>query len=418
MKVLDGREPRKMKRFAALILFVASSASAQLVVPWKVETLSIPSSQAGDLAIVTTNGGLVVGCDTAQIGGYGWIPFSGQLAQVVQTGPLRSADARGPFLFVTTINSALFAFFDGDAGLEPLNTPSMSILSAGFVALRQKDEDDFMLAVTRTASVQRWDIHIEDGGVAFTPIDQVTLPGVPGGMVADDRNGNLFITHPTRGVVLLEAPTGGTPMPTYIGSIDSGMYGPGLSGIALLPLKDGGVWVLTTNTVAQTVVAHELNKISNTLDFMGAAAIGAPDGGMARAALPAHLDTTLVPLPNFPKGMLAVHDGFSANYKLVSLETFDQFIPLPDLAYRDAGFDAGSVDAGTADAGGSDAGTSDGGADAGRRDGGGGGGGTTPGPGNGVDPMPQGCSCGNPLLVFLPAFLLLWWIRRPRISRS
>lgn len=406
-----------MNRLAPLTLLVASAASAQ-VVPWAVETQSIPSAQAGDVAIITTNGGLVVGCDTAQVGAYGWVPFNGMLAQILPTGALRGADARGPYLFVTTSNNGLFAFFDGDAGVEPLNPPSRSVLSAGFVALRQKDDDDFMLAVTRTATVQRWDIHIEDGGVAFTDIDTVTIPGVPGGIAADDRTGNLFLTVPTRGVVMIDAPTGGAATTTFVGSIDSGTFGPGIGGIALLPLKDGGVWVLTTNPQGQTVVVHEFNTIGTSLDFIGAAAIGTPDGGMARAALPMHLDTTLAPLPGFSKGMVVVHDGVSANYKLVSLEAFDQVIPLPDLAYRDAGFDAGDVDAGPGSDGGSDAGLpSDAGqSDGGRRDGGGGGGGIV-GPGNGVDP-PPGCSCGNPLLVFLPAFLLLWWIRRPRSSWS
>ena len=400
-----------MIRHAALFVVVATSALGQ-VVPWAAETTSIPSAQAGDLAIVTTNGGLLVGTDTAQVGAYGWVPLNGQLAQVVPLGALKSADARGPFLFVTSQNSALFAFFDGDAGLEQLNPPSFSILSAGFVALRAKGGDDFMLAVTRTASVQRWDVHIEDGGVSFMPIDQVTLPQVPGGIAADDRTGNLFITQPTRGVLLLGPPTGGAATPTFVASIDAGQLGATIGGVALLPLRDGGVWVLTANPASATIVAHELNQSSGTLDFVGAAAIGAPDGGAARAALPGHLDTTLAALPGFPKGLLAVHDGVLANYKLVSLEALDRVIPLPELAW-DASVDGGDLDAGSS----SDGGALDGGApDGGRRDGGLIIGGGVSGPGQGIEPMPQ-CSCGSPLLLFLPALLLLWWIRRPAFRR-
>lgn len=398
---------------ATTALCLASLVQAQTVVRWDVETQAIPSTQAGDVAIVGTHGGLVVGVDTAQIGGYAYTPATGQLAKIIPIGPLKSADARGPFLFLTTANNGLFAYFDdADAGLVQLEPLSFSILSAGFVALRDKGNSDFTLHVTRTASVERWDLHVEDGGVQFTSIDQVTLPQVPNGVAVDDRNGNLFITVP-RGVLLLPAPGGGSNTAAFIASTDAGQLGPQPGGVALLPLRDGGVWVLTTNATGPTVVVHELNQVNTTLDFIGAVAIGAPDGGAARAALPLHVDATLASLPGFPRGLVAVHDGVSANYKLVSLQGFDDAFPIPPLTNED---DGGVEDAGSTDAGATDGGQSDGGRDGGTGGASGGFGGNG-GNGIGPDPMPAGCSCGDPLLVFLPVMLGVWWIRRLRFSR-
>jgi hypothetical protein len=198
-----------------------------------------------------------------------------------------------------------------------------------------------------------------------------------------------------------------------VASIDAGQLGATIGGLALLPLADGGTWIITTNPAAEVLVASEFDPSVPILNVMGSAAVGPPDGGSARARVPQHLASTTTPMPGFPSGMLVVHDTTLANYKLVSLEPLASVLSIPPLDIpvepdagmrSDAGSDAGSGDGGTGDGGTTDAGrpTSDGG-----------GGGSGPGPGAGVDPPPS-CSCGNPLLVFLPALLLLWWIRRPR----
>ncbi|MFT3714228.1 MAG: hypothetical protein QM817_41725 [Archangium sp.] len=393
-------------RFALLLGLVASVALAQpIVVPWSTETTSIPSSQAGDPAIITTSGGFVIGTDTAQIGAYSYTP-TGALQQVIGLGPLKSADSRGPLLFVATANSAIHAFIDlGDGGLGQVAPLSFSVLSAGFIALQDVHDGGFVLHVTRTATLQRFSVNIEDGGLIYAPLDQLNLPQVPAGITVDDRNGNVFITLPTMGVVLIE-PLGN---PQFVASIDAGQLGATIGGLTLLPLVDGGTWVLTTNPQAEVIVASEFNSSVPGLTVMGSAAIGAPDGGSVRARLPQHLASTLQPMPGFPKGMLAVQDTTLANYKLVSLEPLANLLQIPGVDFPP------EPDSGVSDGGRTDGGVTDGGADGGA-DGGGttgpGGGGTGPGGGR-MDP-PTGCSCGNPLLVFLPALLLLWWIRRPR----
>jgi hypothetical protein len=400
---------------ALLLLVVASAPAFAQVVPWKAETSSIPSVQAGDPAVTSlaVDGGrapVVVGTDTAQVGVYLWNADAGVL-QVIGLGASRSADALGDFVVVSVAAGSLHFFGPlPDAGLFGEFLPTGHLMpSAGAVALTALD-GGLQVWVERSGRVDTFDVVVSDGGLSLALLGSVMLAQPASGIAVDRRNGRLFASQPTRGIVA--ADRGG--MAKFVASIDAGRLGGTVGGLVVLPLQDGGTWVLTANASTEQVAAHELVESPPELVFIGQVQLGQPDGGARRVRLPGFLAATTAPLVDFPRGLLAVHDGVSANYKLVSLEDFDPVLPLPPLATEEGGV---PLDAGAAADAGADAGVSDGGQDAGldggRRDGGGGGGGTT-GPGSGTSTDPMGCTCAHPALVFLPALLVLWWIRRPR----
>jgi len=393
-----------MKTFLFSLL-VAGAAFAQ-VVPWKAETTSIPSAQAGDPAFVFLDRpgdagiddagvALVIGTDTAQTGVYTFGP-GGVLEQIVPLGLVNAADARGSLLLVAQANGAVVSFEVGDGGLTRLAPLGVAVPTPGRLALTDNHDGGFEVWVdTSSTTLQHFSItrDAQPQTLSFTPQPSVVIPQVPAGLVSDDRDGRLYLSFANLGVAALEL-DGGL---NFVISIDGGQLGPVVGGVELFPMADGGTLLFTASPSTAKIVVHQVAGQQST--FITQFALGAPDGGPTRANLMRHLALFPSGFPDFPLGALIVQDGVLANYKLVSLADVAPLVPqlVPPAA----------VDGGTS-------------LDGGVRDGGsgpsGGGPGGVPGggmPSGGVDPVAT-CGCTSAPLALLPAFLLLWWIRRPR----
>jgi hypothetical protein len=401
------------RTFAAYLCVVSSSALAQVVVPWASETASIPSNVAGDpttvsRTVVLDDGGLatqtgVVGTDTVQNGAYVF-NLDGTVAELIALGPVSAVDARDDLLFVTNPNLGLQAFVLGDAGFRQLNPVSFNVPGPGPIAVRAVDDATTELWVdTRSTTLRRFTVRRDGGALTYTAEPNLTLPQASSGLAVDPRTGQLYVAEPSLGILQVD-PDG---QRRFVVSIDAGQLGAVVGGVDLLPLLDGGAWLFSAVASQDLVAVHEVDA-PNGSTLVGTFEVGAGDGGAGRARLPAHLDLFTQPVPGFPRGLLTVHDGVVANYKIVNLVDVDAVFPFPPTWPADAGaaLDGGTVDAGT-----------DGGTDGGTvtRDGGtiGGGGGGGPRPGFGPDREPKGCGCSSPSILILP-LMLLWWIRRFR----
>ncbi len=390
-------------------LVCCNVALAQTVVPWTSQTSSIASTQAGDPAFVslprTGDAGvdLIIGTDTAQTGVYTW-NADGQLKQLIPLGLVAAADARGTLVVVAQSNGALITFeASADGGLTRLLPVSQSVPTPGHVALRALDDAGFEVWVdTSSPTLRHFALNrLSAAELQYFPLADVAVPQTPSGLAVDDRTGRVYVALPTLGVVAVEP----DQQVNFVISIDAGQLGPVVGGLDLYPAADGGTLLFSTSPSQETIVVHQVDGLQAT--WVAAFAVHQPGNRSVRARLPRHLDVYEHAFEGFPRGALIVHDGVSANYKLVSLADVDDAgisIPPP--------FEMGeSVDAGLLP----DGGTTDGGT---ARDGGpsGGGGGTGGQPGNmpGIDPTPTPCGCTGGPLVILPALLLLWWIRRPR----
>jgi len=389
----------------------ASSALAQLVVPWAAETASIPSTVAGDPTAISRtftldDGGLaiqtaIVGTDTVQNGAYVF-NLDGTVAQLLPLGPVNSVDARDDLLFVTNPNLGLQAFVLGDGGFQQLGPAFFNVQSPGPIVSLAVDADTTDLWVdTRSTTLRRFTARRDGGAVGYTPQLNLTLAQAASGLAVDPRTGQLYVAQPSRGILQID-PDGQS---RFVVSIDGGQLGAVVGGIDVLPLLDGGTWLFSAVASRDRVAVHQIDTINGST-LVGTFEVGAPDGGAARARLPGHLDLVTQPLPGFPRGLLTLHDGVVANYKIVNLVDVDAVLPFPPTWPGDGG--NASTDAGTSDAG-TDGGTTD----AGMRDGGTIGGGGGPRPPVGSDPEPRGCGCPCPSVLFLP-LLLLCWIRRSR----
>lgn len=397
-----------MKTFL-LSLLVATSAFAQLV-PWTLETSPIASTQAGDPAFLFVpaplpNGvQLIVGPDSLQLGIYLWVP--GQFPQVLPVGMVNSADARGAVLVVSSVSTnTLLVFQVADGGLDSIDNGNLNVPTPGQVALAQNGDGGFEVWVdTSSPTIQHFTMSaVVDGGVTFRALSSITVPETPTGLAVDDRRGRLYVAQPSLGVLAVER----SGLSDFVISIDGGHLGAVVGGLDLFLSADGGALLFSTAPTEDELKVHAL--IGSMATYRTALQIGDTDGG-ARSRVPRFVDVFEQPVPGFPRGVLVVQDGVTANYKLVSLADVNAVFPLPPpylpgaVVVSDAGTDGGA-DAGAVD-GGVDAGVSDGGT-------GGGGGGLSPGPPHSADPMPT-CGCTGGPFTILPALLLLWWIRRLR----
>lgn len=397
------------RTLALCTCLVASSALAQLVVPWASETATIPSTVAGDptvvsRTVVSDDGGLVtqtgvVGTDTVQNGVYVF-NVDGTVAQVLPLGPVNSVDARDDLLFVTNPNLGLQAFVLGDGGFQQLAPVSFNVRSPGPIAVWARDADTSELWVdTLSTTLRQFTVRRDGGALTYTAQPGLTLPQPSSGLAVDPRTGFLYVALPSLGILQLDLDGEGR----FVVSIDGGQLGAVVGGVDLLPLLDGGTWLFSAVASRDRVAVHEVDVVNGSR-LVGTFEVGAPDGGATRARLPAHLDLFTQSIPGFPRGLLTLHDGVVGNYKIVNLVDVDAVLPFPTWpadggAASDAGTSDGGVDAGTSDAGFRDGGTS--------------GGGGGPRPPVGSDPEPKGCGCTSPSILILP-LLLLWWIRRSR----
>ncbi len=368
---------------ALLSLFIAVPALAQNVIPWRLETLAIPSFQAGDPALTS----VIVGTDTAQVGAYVY-DLDGGLREVVPFGISRSADVRGPLIAVSTAAGGVRLMFIGSP-LTAASPSNINVSSPGQLALGSLDDGGTTLWVDTLSPVLRhFSLEPISGGYDVVSLPDVTLPGTPSGLSHDDLAGVLYAAVPGRGVFAVDNDGGVT---TVI-ETSTGSLGGTLGGVDLLQTSTG-LFIFTTSPSDDAVVVHALDDAGVTP--LGSFQLGVPDGGAEIVRQPLYLDVS-TSVPGYPAGALLLHDGAGANYKLVGLDDVAALIPLGSITPSDGG--VGPVDAGSGAGGGS-----------------GGSIGAVGGPGAGQGPSAERQqSCSTAPLVTLPALLLLWWIRRPR----
>lgn len=390
-----------MKPIFLVGLFLVSTAWGDLI-PWSAQTSSIPSVQAGDPAFVRTlrradgGTGLVLGTDTAQVGLYSWFP-GGQLDKVFPVGLVNSVDARGSLVAVSSgLNSVLLFSVTGMGTVTQLHTNAPNIPSPGQLALAQHADGGFEVWVdTKSLSIEHLVLFVEgDGGVTMTSTSPLTVPQVPTGLAIDDRTGRLYVSQPTLGVLALDRDGSSH----FAISIDAGTVGPTVGGVDLFLAADGSALLFSASPLTDEIKVHRL--VGDQATFLASLQIGAPQGEQGLTRMPWYVDVYEQPVPGFPQGILVVHDGASANYKVVSLADVASALPIPaPFIPQEAVIDPeGDVDGGI-DAGKGIVGAIDGG-----RPG---------GPGPSAEELPQ-CGCSGAPLVALSVLALLWWTRRVR----
>jgi 3-phytase len=213
-----------------------------------------------------------------------------------------------------------------------------------------------------------------DGGVEGIPVRNFAVGGAVVGAVADDQQGFLFVVQQNTGIWRYNAEPGANDARTSVATAGAPLTAP-LGGVSLYPLPNGTGYLLAASAGGDQVVVYDRRPPHASL---GSFAV-VQDGGIDAVQAPATVEASSRVLgPNFPAGLVAVHDAINdpiQNDKLVSwLAVANAFSP-PLSATSPA--DGGTADGGT-----------DGGDGGGGGAGGGGGGGTTfP-----VEPD-SGCNC-------------------------
>lgn len=374
------------------------------VIPWRAETLAIPSFTAADVAIV--DDGVfppwVVGADASQVGLYVY-ELDGGVRQVLTRGGVRGVDARGRFVVSTASTLQQLELFERANGvLTPVLDAVLNVPTPGEVALATTARGLEAWVDVSSPEVRRY-AFAPDGGAWSAALEgSVQLATEPSGLVVDDRTGRLYAAVPAHGVFVVER---GSATPEPLVPASSGDFGGAVGGVALYPLPDGSTLLLTTVPALDEVVVHRV--VGSTATLAGRFEVGAPDGGAARATSPAYVTVSQAPSREYPHGLLVIHSLTTADYKLVAWEDVASGLS-PPLPIVTGGVDAG-VDGG---AGPVDAGSGGGGGGSGGIGAGGGSGSGQPAPG--AEPSPTGCGCTGAPVALLPALLAVWWIRRSR----
>lgn len=420
-----------MNRILFSSLFVACTAFAQTV-SWAFETTPILSTVAGDPAFIfqptpaPQGTSFIIGTDRVNNGLYVWPPTPGAAPTLFQVGIFSSADSRGSLLVaVSQVTNSLSVFALVNGGLVQFDSRDFNISSPRHVALRQTPAGQFEVIVDNgTTTVDRYQLAFLSGGrVGLNPLSSIPVAETPSGLAVDDRTGTIYISQPSRGVMVATPPLN----PHFLVSIDAGQLGTAVGGVDLYQAADGRAFVMTTAPNEGTVNVHDkTGGFLATLSFTG-------DGGQTVRA--EELDVFEPATPDFPRGVLVLQDALGGNYKIVSLEAVNAvfplpapFVPSPISVDGGVGIDGGQPsDAGESDGGadgGTDGGTADGGVDGGPVGGGGGGG--TGGTGGGIggdprapasaNPMESSCGCTGGPFALLPALLSLWFVRRRRTA--
>jgi 3-phytase len=216
-----------------------------------------------------------------------------------------------------------------------------------------------------------------DGGVQSVPVRNFAVGGAIAGAVADDQQGYLFVVQQNTGIWRYDAEPGANDNRISVASAGAPLTAP-LGGVSLYSLPNGTGYLLAASAGGDQIVVYDRRPPHASL---GSFAV-VQEGGIDAVDSPVTVVATSRALgPNFPAGLVAVHDAINdpmQNDKLVSwLAVANAFNP--PLAVNQTGADGGTPDGGTPDGG-----TPDGGGGAG---GGGGGGTTFP-----VEPD-SGCGC-------------------------
>jgi 3-phytase len=347
-----------------LLALVASTALAQSIVPWSVETPPVATFTAGDMAIVVDQGPapqqptVILGAD-ALTSGVSVYSLTGALVQVALPGATSGLDSRTNLALpgartlaavVSSTNATITPVHRVDAGIEPAFDLT-DVISEGPLALTARADGGVEAWLGSRDLFARHFTFAQDGGLAdggfsgFVEADSVALPAAATALVVDDRTGVLYVAMPAVGVSTIGVGGAVTPLVTH------NDFGSDVGGLTVYPIGDGGTLLLTSIPTANVITVHDVS-IVGAPQLLGTFAVGPPDGGAQRVGASQALDVTPLALPGFPKGLLVVHDGLTANYKLVSLADLatsfvsSTGVPLPiavpAVATPDGGTDAGS----------------------------------------------------------------------------
>lgn len=415
---------------AGAVWLTGLAAAAQ--VPFVAETTPIPTATAGDVAIVWEKGRaappLVVGCDPLQNGLYVYATDGG-LVQVLPYGATGGVDSRTGLAFgnapatlvaaSASISQAVVFGAPGDGGLVDVTATPVAVPTVAALTMHHSPDGGLeVIADDSAGTLHR--VAVEEDGTGLVQGAQtatITLPGVPSGLVVDDRSGTLYAAIPAQGVFRVDLAQGSVdPLVT----LDGGFFGGLIGGLTFYPLYDGGGLLLTTVPPTDEVVVHELAG-STQATYVTRFRV---ESGTRVVRAPQHVDVVANRLTGFDAGLFVIHDTSTANYKLVPWELLatSTAVPLPievpedlGLPRPDAGVDGGTDAGEIIDAGPGDGGTSDGGAG-----GGGGSGGSTGPPARPLEPTGCGCTAVDPGLLFpgLLGLVILDAIRRRRTGAA
>ncbi len=447
-------------RFGVVLgLWVTTTALAQPVqAPFSVETATIPSSLAGDTAILpdrwslqrdyafgtdTTNGGFFgflrdggVGLFTnfGAVGGVDALPRVSSLSQVTRGGLVATtALVAGRVLLFTTLEDAGFV----DVAARPFNVGSPRTIALADFA----DAGAHLFFESGASSLTHWQLVEDNGRIDAIPRGVIALPSRPEGLAVSAGLRRVYASVGFGGV--FEVDPLSMP-PTVINVIDAGSSLDIVDGLAVYPQRDGGALLITTLAARDRYRVYQARpgSVAPLTDFIVTSADG---GRQVRAGR--YVDVYSGPFGPFDAGVLVVTDRLSlsgANYKVVPWPALANAvspplpIDLPFLAHLEGGAlgadaggrDGGALDGGQNDAGEPDGGRRDGGLDAGQPDGGRRDGGLDAGPsgggssgggaagggrssgGGGEEPPPPGCCSGAPSSSVLPLAGFFLWLRR------
>ncbi|MFL5344179.1 MAG: myxosortase-dependent phytase-like phosphatase [Hyalangium sp.] len=216
-----------------------------------------------------------------------------------------------------------------------------------------------------------------DGGVDAVPVRSFDVGGAIAGAVADDQQGFLFVAQQNQGIWRYSAePDAGTAR-TGVATATSPLTAP-LGGLGLYALPNAKGYLLAASAGGDQVLVYDRQPPHANVGFFAVVR----DGGIDEVTGPTTVEATALPLgPNFPAGLVAVHDAINEpmqNDKLVSWANLaNAFTPSLQTSQLDGGTDGGTTDGGR-----------DGGTDGGT------GTGTLPGSGQTFPPSDTGGSCG------------------------
>lgn len=227
-----------------------------------------------------------------------------------------------------------------------------------------------------------------DGGVESVPVRSLNVGGTIVGSVADDQQGYLFVVQQNTGILRFSAEPTANTNSTSVATVGAPLTAP-LGGVSIYAMPDGTGYLLAASAGGDQVVVYDRRPPHAAL---GSFAL-VQDGGIDRVDNPSLVEATSRYVgPNFPGGIVAVHDLTNdpmQNDKLVPWASVASAFN-PALSVNPAPVDGGVTDGGR-----------DGGTDGGSKGGGGGGDGdgtTFP-----VEPD-SGCGCAT---ASVPGTLLL-----------
>jgi hypothetical protein len=343
-----------MSSMMLAVSLVASLAQAQLLAPFRAETLAIPGNQAGDTAILTDRWGdwrdVTFGTDDTNSGLYAFLVDGGTVPGFgAQFGAIGGIDAvpgllafpevtRGGVIAVSATTAGRIFLFtapsDGGALVDLAGAnPLMVTAPRGITLFDLGDGGALLLSESGGNVIQRWRLEVEGEGLRATTTPSVMLPGPVRGLASAPLRSRVYVSAGLRGVLSFD-PLEDTPMLSPL--IDAGVPADVMTGLAHYPQRDGGGLLIAAVPARDVFRIYQLQRDG---DFVAEFSVALEDGGRrVRGAdwidvWPGSFGQTDAG-GGFPSGVLAIVDRASpsgANVKLVPWDALAQqaMPPLP-----------------------------------------------------------------------------------------